>query len=165
MIASGADLLTELQLVRVAAKVRVEGQGDKVLGDVLGLYLGPGEPPGSIRGATPSGPRQRAAVSRREDHERLVLCYRLAARLRDVGQPQDLAPRAFTFLRFDRRQQVLPILRRNPGYCVVTTGEHGTDAEEQEGRQETFCDHMPRFLIVDETIRIVYRIAKDLELV
>jgi hypothetical protein len=56
VIAAGLDLLTEFQLVRVAAKIGVEGERHKVLGDVFGLDLGPGEPPGSIRGARPSGP-------------------------------------------------------------------------------------------------------------
>jgi hypothetical protein len=54
MIAAGADLLAELGFMRIAAEVGVQRKRDKMLGDIFRLDLFPGEPPGTIRRASPS---------------------------------------------------------------------------------------------------------------
>src|SRR5262249_34251960 len=106
-------------------KVGVESERDKVPGNVFGLHLGPGEPPGSVRGARPSGARQGTAIRGREDDERLVLGARLPPRFGDVGKPGDLAPRALAWLRLDRGQQPVEIAGRDLGRGVVTSRERG----------------------------------------
>lgn len=109
MIPASAGLLTKLKLVRVAAKIRVEGERDEVLLDVIRFDLLSGEPPGTIRRAGASRPRKRAAVSRGENDDRLVLLDRRAAGVRHVGVPVDVAPGTFAKLRFDDFVQPLEI--------------------------------------------------------
>jgi hypothetical protein len=103
MIAACPRSFTERKLVRIAAKVGIERQRNEMLGDVFRLDLNSGVPPGAIRRAGPSRSRERAAVGRRENHERLILGDRLAPRFGNVREPRNLSPRAFAFLRLDNR--------------------------------------------------------------
>ena len=50
MVPAGTGQLAELNLMRVAAEIGVEGERDEVLLNVFGINLCSGEPPGAIRG-------------------------------------------------------------------------------------------------------------------
>jgi hypothetical protein len=68
MVASSACPFAELDFVRIAAEVGVECERDEVLVDEFWINLISGEPPGSIRGASPSCSPERTAVGGSEDH-------------------------------------------------------------------------------------------------
>lgn len=101
VVATRARFFAEFDLVRVPSEVGIEREGDEVLIDEGGFDLFSGVPPGAVSRAGSSCPPQRAAVSGGEDDHRFVLCDRASARLGDVCQPIDLAPRAFARLGFD----------------------------------------------------------------
>src|SRR4029453_6822576 len=102
--------------------------------------LGPGEPPGAIRGAGPSGARQRAAVGRREDHQRLVLGQRLLPRFGDIGKPGNLTPRTLAALRLDVGKKALEVSGADFRYAVSTRLRRD-HAPRQEGGCENFPNH------------------------
>ena len=98
--------------MRIAAKVGVEAERNKVLVDEIGLNLSPGEPAGPVTGAGSSGPSEGAAVSGGEDEDRLVLGCGALAGFAYAGEPVDLPPGAFAKLWFDEGMNSLELLLR-----------------------------------------------------
>lgn len=101
VITTRSSRLAELDFVGISPEVGVQGKRDEVLVDVFWFDLGPGVLPGAVSRAGSSCPAQRTAIGSGEDHQRLVFHNRLSACLGDIGQPIDVAPRAFAYLRFD----------------------------------------------------------------
>src|SRR5262249_21972999 len=78
----------------------------------------------------------------RENHQWLVLGDGLAPCLGDVRQPGHFAPWALGFLRFDRGQQMLQIVRRELGYRLPAVREPRTGAHNHKYRKHTLSAHM-----------------------
>ena len=98
--------------MRIAAKVGVEAERNKVLVDEIGLNLSAREPAGSIAGACSSGPPEGAAVSGGEDEDGLVFGSRALAGFGNTGEPVDLPPGAFARLWFDEGMNSQELLLR-----------------------------------------------------
>jgi len=96
--------------VRIAAKVGVEAEWNKVLVDEIGLNLSASEPAGPISGACSSGPPEGTAVSGGENEDRLVLSCRALAGIGNTREPVDLPPGALTRLWFNEGMDTLKFL-------------------------------------------------------
>lgn len=84
MVSFRSRCFAEGDLLRIPAEIGVEGYGNEMPGDILRLNLDTGEPPGAVGGAGASGAAERASVRGGEDHQRLSLRHRAAARFGDV---------------------------------------------------------------------------------
>ena len=109
MVASCPSLLTEFELLGIAAEVGVERERDDVRIDIFRFELGPGEPPGTIRRAGTSRPAERAPIRGGKDHQRPVLGNGSPPCLGDIGQPFDLTPWALPGLRLDHLEQAIEV--------------------------------------------------------